>query len=221
MGGNLIVADTTDLNNTLTVQGATKLMNTLNVAKATTLDGTLTGNNSVKFESDLVVQKDTTVNGTTTLMPLIVQKTLTVNESTELQGALKAVQCNLQGTTVHNLTVDTDLTVKNTATVQNECKVDKVLRVRESTMLNKLLVRASSMPDPPAGEMPADGDTFVHGKTRLSGVLDVLEDTTLKGSKFTVTQGVTTLQNTNVVQNLNVTHDLTVTEGRTTVQMTD
>lgn len=203
-------------NNTLTVTNGLTNVQTLTAEEDTIINGKLVGNKDVNFNQKLTVEKELITVGPTRVSDLDVSKCLTVHEKTDLQD-LKATKTNLGQTFCQATTVENALTVKG-PTETNTILNGGELRVKGISKLNSLAVFPQVKQDPP--DLPKDGQLHVHEATKLLNVLDVMQDTTLNGSKLTVTKGVTDLQDTNVHVNLVVTDTLTVEKGKTSLQET-
>jgi hypothetical protein len=203
-------------NDTLTVSNGLTRVQTLTAEHDTIINGTLVGNRDVFFNENLTVEKEIINVGPMRCSSLEVSKTLTVEGKTTLQD-LQATKTVLGQTFCNALTVENGLTVKG-ATETNTIVNGGELRVKGITKLNSLAVFPQTKQDP--ADLPKDGQMHVHNATKLLDTLDVFQDTSLHGSKLTVTKGVTDLQDTNVHLNLVVTDNLTVERGKTSLQMT-
>merc|ERR1711865_1342035 len=196
--GNLTVNGESVHNNTLTVTNGLTRVQALTAELDTIINGTLTGNKDVFFNKTLTVEKELITVGPMRVSDLDVSKCLTVHEKTSLQD-LQATKTNLGQTFCQATTVENALTVKG-PTETNTIMNGDWLRVKGISKLNSVAIFPQVKQDP--ADLPRDGMLHVHEATKLLNVLGVMQDTTLNGSKLTVTKGVTDLQDTNVHLNL-------------------
>ena len=216
--GNLTVNGESVHNNTLTVTNGLTRVQALTAELDTIINGTLTGNKDVFFNKTLTVEKELITVGPMRVSDLDVSKCLTVHEKTSLQD-LQATKTNLGQTFCQATTVENALTVKG-PTETNTITNGGELRVKGISKLNSVAIFPQGKQDPASLYDLKDGQLHVHEATRLLNTLDVMQDTTLNGSKLTVTKGVTDLQDTNVHLNLVVTDTLTVEKGKTSLMET-
>jgi hypothetical protein len=229
IGGDLEVAGTMNLNNslsvnnnvpttltgTLTVDGGTVLNNSLSVTNgsATSLSGTLTVDGATTLNDALSVTNGSATNlsGTLTVDGATdLNNTLTVDGVTTLNDALSVANgsaSNLSGT----LTVDGATDLNNTLTVDGVTTLNDALSVTNGSATNL------------SGTLTVDGATdlnntlTVDGVTTLNDALSVANGSTTNLSGALTVDGTTDLNNTLTVDGVTTLNDaLSVANGSAT-----